>query len=54
MQYQQTTTQLLQILQQGEQANNRAIVNLKKQVGQIASILIERDQEIFLSEPEAN
>lgn len=36
MQYQQATTQFLQILQQGKQANNRAIVNLKKKVGQIA------------------
>ncbi|RXH77048.1 hypothetical protein DVH24_019936 [Malus domestica] len=60
-QYQQTTAQILQALQQGqkafqqeEQATAHAIAKLEKQVGQLAAISSERDQDIFSSEAEAN
>ncbi|KAB2632678.1 hypothetical protein D8674_028925 [Pyrus ussuriensis x Pyrus communis] len=47
-QYQQTTSQSLQALQQGQQAFQQ------KQVGQLAAIVSARDQDIFPSEPEVN
>ncbi|KAB2628602.1 hypothetical protein D8674_033397 [Pyrus ussuriensis x Pyrus communis] len=54
MQYQQTTTELIQSLTQRITQDAQAIANLEKQVGQIAMILSERDQDIFPCEPEAN